>query len=54
MFNPLRTLGAHRRRRFWLTELLLIAAILAVGSTALLQDVRIMKSWNVEHTTIVR
>ena len=40
MFNPTETIP-RRRRRSWLTEVLVVAAILAFGGFALLSDSRL-------------
>ncbi len=38
MFNPTDTLPRRRPRRFWLTEALIVAAVLAFGGFALFAD----------------
>jgi len=41
MFTPTETQPLPRRRRFWLTEALIVAAVLAFGGFALLSDSRL-------------
>lgn len=56
MPNPIRLLGAHRHRRFWLTEALLVAGILVFGGVVLLHDARMFRSFDAEQgvTHLVR